>query len=324
MSRILTPKVLIGTILMLGAIVISRLYFPAALPTIQLAPELVPIAGFHVPNTFIATILTDITLLLIAFLATRNMQMVPGGVQNFAEWVIEGFYGLTEDVAGDRARQWFPIVMTIFLLVLVANWWELVPGVDSIGVVGPPHGDTANIMQKAGSFYIMTAETVEVAHPEGVEEGQEVEGEHAGELPTTEDGRPYGSLVPFVRVSATDLNFTLALALISMVLVEYYGVQALGLSYFSRFFTLRGGMDFFIGIIEAISEVARVISFAFRLFGNIFAGQVVLFIMPFLIPWLLPMPFFGLELFVGFIQAFVFAILTLVFFAGAVVAHDEH
>lgn len=300
--------------------ILSRLWLPVPLPTIQMAPELVPIAGFHVPNTFIATVLSDITLILVAFLATRNMELVPGGIQNFVEWVVEAFYNLTEDVAGNRARQWFPIIMTIFLLVLVANWWELVPGVDSVGVVEPPHGNTANIMQKVGPFYVVTTETVTVSH-EG-ESTEEAAGHEEG-LPTTEDGRPYGALVPFVRVSATDLNFTLALALISMALVQFYGVRSLGLHYFSRFFNLSGGMDFFIGIIEAISELARVISFAFRLFGNIFAGQVVLFIMPFLIPWLLPMPFFGLELFVGFIQAFVFAILTLVFFAGAVVSHDD-
>lgn len=320
MSRILSPKVLISAVLIVGAMILSRILVPVPLPTIQMAPELVPIAGFHVPNTFIATVLSDITLILIAFVATRNMELVPGGVQNFVEWVIEAFYNLTEDVAGNRARQWFPIIMTIFLLVLVANWWELVPGVDSVGVVEPPHGDTANVMQKVGPVYLVTTETVAVSH-EG-EAAEEAAGHEEG-LPTTEDGRPYGALVPFVRVSATDLNFTLALALVSMILVQFYGVRSLGLHYFSRFFNLNGGMDFFIGIIEAISEIARVISFAFRLFGNIFAGQVVLFIMPFLIPWLLPMPFFGLELFVGFIQAFVFAILTLVFFAGAVVSHDD-
>jgi F-type H+-transporting ATPase subunit a len=144
-------------------------------------------------------------------------------------------------------------------------------------------------------------------------------------LPTNEEGQEVGVLVPFLRAAATDLNFTLALAIISMFMVQFYGIQALGLGYFSKFINLKGGaMGFIVGIIETISEIAKVISFAFRLFGNIFAGQVLLFVMAFLVPWLLPIPFYGLELFVHFIQALVFALLTLVFFSGAVVSHDEH
>ncbi len=118
-----------------------------------------------------------------------------------------------------------------------------------------------------------------------------------------------------------------------MVLVQYYGVRALGLDYFSKFFNVKefsrqgpvmGIIYFVAGIIETISEFAKVISFSFRLFGNIFAGQVLLFIMAFLVPWFLPVPFYGLEIFVGAIQAFIFAILTLAFFATAVISHDQH
>lgn len=324
MSRILNPKVIVAVVLVLAAIVVGKVVAPVPLPGIQLPAERVPILGFHVPNTFLHTLLADITLLLLAFLATRNMQEVPSGLQNFAEWVIESFYGLTEDIAGDRARQWFPYVMTIFLLVMVANWWELVPGVDSIGIVEPPHGDKGYVLDKVGPFYVVTPEEVEVPHGEGGHGEAAAQGEeHA--FPTTEDGRPIGVLVPFLRASATDLNFTLGLALISMFLVQYYGVQALGLGYFSRFINLKGGvMGFVVGLIETISEFAKIISFSFRLFGNIFAGQVLLFIMAFLLPWLVPVPFYGLELFVGFIQAFIFAVLTLAFLANAVVAHDEH
>ncbi|GAP64029.1 F-type H+-transporting ATPase subunit a [Ardenticatena maritima] len=330
MKRLLNPKVLVAVVLVLGAMVISKMYFPVPLPGIQLPAEGVPILGFRVPNTLIHTILADITLILFAVLATRNMKDIPDGLQNFAEWVIEGFYSITEDIAGDRARQWFPIIMTIFLLVIVANWWELVPGVDSVGVVEAPHGNKGYVLEKLGPFYVVTNEEVIVEHhgeeAHGEEgHGEEAKGEEHHELPTTEDGRPYGVLVPFLRASATDLNFTLALAVISMVLVQYYGVQALGMSYFSKFLNFKGGiMGFLVGLIETVSEFAKIISFAFRLFGNIFAGQVLLFIMAFLVPWLLPVPFFGLELFVGFIQAFVFAMLTLVFFASAVEAHDEH
>nr|WP_290668164.1 F0F1 ATP synthase subunit A [Ardenticatena sp.] len=333
MKRLLNPKVLVALVLIVGAMVISKMYFPVPLPGIQLPAEGVPILGFRVPNTFIHTILADITLILFAVLATRNMKDIPDGLQNFAEWVIEGFYSITEDIAGDRARRWFPIIMTIFLLVIVANWWELVPGVDSVGVIEAPHGGKGYIVEKIGPFYTVTNEEVVVEHygEEGAKEAEKGEGGAEAEakeehgLPKTEDGREYGVLIPFLRASATDLNFTLALAVISMVLVQYYGIQALGMSYFSKFINFKGGiMGFIVGLIETVSEVAKIISFAFRLFGNIFAGQVLLFIMAFLVPWLLPVPFFGLELFVGFIQAFVFAMLTLVFFASAVEAHDEH
>lgn len=330
MSRILNPKVLFGVVLVIGAMVFSKLFAPVPLPGIQLPAEPVPIGGgITVPNTLIHTLLADVTLIIIALLATRQIRanpdseaaLIPSGMQNFVEWVVETFMDLSETIAGDRARQWFPIVMTIFLLVLVANWWELVPGVDSVGVVEPPHGDTGFVMEHVGPFYIVTANEVAVEHHE--EEGK---GEEAGhELPTTEEGEEVGILLPFLRATATDLNFTFALAIISMVMVQYYGVQALGLGYFSKFLNLKGGvMGFIVGLIETVSEFAKVISFSFRLFGNIFAGQVLLFIMAFLVPWLLPVPFYGLELFVGFIQAFIFAVLTLAFFATAVVSHDEH
>ncbi|MDQ7028959.1 MAG: FoF1 ATP synthase subunit a [Ardenticatenia bacterium] len=340
MSRVLNPKVVAGVVLVLGAIVVGKLVAPAALPGIQLPAEMVPILGVRVPNTLLHTLLADITLLILAFLATRNMKEIPDGLQNFAEWVIEGFYGLTEDIAGDRARQWFPLVMTIFLLVLVANWWELVPGVDSIGVVEPPHGSKGFVLAKVGPLYALTAQGVKLEYAgekggemmggeaeksgEGAAEEAGKEGKEEG-FPTTEDGRPLGVLVPFLRASATDLNFTLALALISMAMVQYYGIQALGMGYFTKFINLKGGaMGFVVGLIETISEFAKIISFSFRLFGNIFAGQVLLFIMAFLLPWLVPVPFYGLELFVGLIQAFIFAVLTLAFLANAVVAHDDH
>ncbi len=332
MSRILNPKVIIAVVLVVAVVIIGRIVAPVPLPGIQMPAEMIPVLGFRVPNTLLHTFLADITLLLLAFLATRNMKEVPEGLQNFVEWVIEGFYGLTEDIAGDRARQWFPYIMTIFLLVMVANWWELVPGVDSVGVIEPPHEGKGYVLAKIGPLYTLTAEEVEV-HGEkeqpgemGGESGEEKKAEGGKEgFPTTEDGRPIGILVPYLRASATDLNFTLALALISMFLVQYYGVQALGLGYFSRFINLKGGvMGFMVGVIETISEFAKIISFSFRLFGNIFAGQVLLFIMAFLIPWLAPVPFYGLEMFVGFIQAFIFAVLTLAFLANAVVAHDEH
>ncbi|HYN89996.1 MAG TPA: FoF1 ATP synthase subunit a [Ardenticatenaceae bacterium] len=341
MQRILNPRVLVPVIVVLAAMILSRLFLPVPLPGILLPAEPIPIGPITIPNTLLATLLADITLLVLAFLATRNMRDVPTGLQNLFEWMIEGFLGLAEDVAGDNGRRWFPVIMTIFLLVLTANWWELVPGVDSIGVIahepGAGHGFE---LEGSGPLYILRnpaevefgeaeagAEEGEQAEPPAEGEGEAEEEHHLEYGPEIVNGQAYGELLPFIRAAATDLNFTLALSLVTVFLIQFYGIQALGLSYFEKFFNFRGGlMGIFVGLIELASELARIISFAFRLFGNVFAGQVLLFIMAFLVPWLLPMPFYGLELFVGFIQAFVFAMLALVFFSTAIIGHhgDEH
>ncbi|MDQ4079082.1 MAG: F0F1 ATP synthase subunit A [Chloroflexota bacterium] len=330
MNRLLTPKVLGAVAVVLIAMIASVFIAPVPLPGIQLPAEPVALGPITLPNTFIHTLVADIIVLGIAIAATRNMSLVPGGLQNLAEWMVEGFYNLTEDVSGDYARKFFPWVMTIFLLVLVANWLELVPGVDSIGWLesheGLPHYPVVQVIPGVRS--IVEGETIvpEFGEEAGAEE-EAVDEVHEAEdhAPLEIDGQEYAVLVPFLRASATDLNFTFALALISMFMVQVYGIQALGGSYFTKFINFSGPMDFFVGLIELISEFAKIISFAFRLFGNIFGGQVLLFVMAFLVPWLLPVPFYALEIFVGFIQAFVFAMLTLVFFAVAVIPHHgEH
>lgn len=130
--------------------------------------------------------------------------------------------------------------------------------------------------------------------------------------------------VPLLRSPASDLNFTLALALIVVTFVNAFGVAAVGVkSRLSVFFNFKGPIEFFIGILELISECAKIISFSFRLFGNVFAGEVLLAIMAFLVPYLVPLPFMFLEIFVGFIQAFIFGMLTLVFVAMAVTHGEE-
>ncbi len=132
--------------------------------------------------------------------------------------------------------------------------------------------------------------------------------------------RSGAGVVPLLRAPAADLNFTLALALIAVTFVNVFGVIALGWKErLGTFLNFKGPISFFTGILELISEFAKIISFSFRLFGNIFAGEVLLTIMAFLVPYLVPLPFFFLEIFVGFIQAFIFGMLTLVFIAMATV-----
>ena len=125
-------------------------------------------------------------------------------------------------------------------------------------------------------------------------------------------------LIPFFRGATADINTTLAFALISVGSMQYYGLKTLGIRYLRKFFTLKNPIYTFVGLLELISEVSRIISFAFRLFGNIFAGEVLLTVISSLIPLFATLPFIGLEIFVGFIQATVFTMLTLVFLKIAV------
>jgi F-type H+-transporting ATPase subunit a len=129
--------------------------------------------------------------------------------------------------------------------------------------------------------------------------------------------------IPLLRSPSSDLNFTLALAIVSVIAINVLGVAAIGAArHAKKFFNFSNPINFFVGILELVSEFAKMVSFSFRLFGNVFAGEVLLAIIGFLVPYLIPLPFLFLELFVGFIQAFIFSMLTLVFVAAAVV--DEH
>jgi F-type H+-transporting ATPase subunit a len=135
-------------------------------------------------------------------------------------------------------------------------------------------------------------------------------------------------LVPFFRAASADLNFTIGLALVSVVTAQIYGMQTVGkLKYWGKFFVPPWKSPYFIGtfvgLLEFISEFAKIISFSFRLFGNVFAGEVLLMAMGFLAPYLTPIPFMFLEIFVGVVQATVFAMLSLVFFTIATQSHDE-
>lgn len=321
-----------------------------ALPTVSLPAERitgsVTIWGFEtgLTNTMVATLLTDLILIVVAFLATRRLRAgapdawVPRGLQNAVEAIVEVLYNMAESVLDSRAKQVFWLGATIFLFVWIANWMELIPGVDAIGWVEKPH--EANITTyHQGSFLGLAT----VSGPAIPPQAEPAEASHTGEATSSGEAAPAEAaggeasgviLVPFVRAAATDLNVTFSLALISVVMVQYYGLRTLGARYLSKFVNTdklnrgnpMGVIDLFVGGLESISELSRLISFTFRLFGNIFAGQVLLFVMGFLIPFLFfgILIFWGLEIFVGVVQAFVFMMLTFVFIAQATTAHGDH
>jgi len=236
-------------------------------PIISLAAEKVgSLFGFPITNSLLASWLVVAALVTIGIAVRRKVALVPRGLQNGVEAVLEFLLQLADQVTGDRrqSERFFPLVATIFLFIVAANWFGLLP----------------------------------VFGPIGVREF------HAG--------RPV--LVPLLRSANADLNTTLALAIIAVVSLQVFGVATLGFAkYAGKFFNFRNPVLFFVGILELIGEVAKMVSFSFRLFGNIFAGEVLLLVVGSLVAYVAPLPFYGLELFVGFIQALVFATLTLVF-----------
>lgn len=122
------------------------------------------------------------------------------------------------------------------------------------------------------------------------------------------------AFLPFLRAPTSDLNTTIAFAIISVMITNIFGIVAIGFGkHIGKFISLKSPISFFLGMLEGVAEIAKILSFSFRLFGNIFAGEVLLIVIATLIPYLAPLPFLGLELFVGFIQALVFSMLTLVF-----------
>jgi F-type H+-transporting ATPase subunit a len=169
----------------------------------------------------------------------------------------------------------------------------------------------------------------EEAAPEG-EHAAEGEEEHAEGAAAEEGHGP--KFVPLFRAPSADLNMTFALAISTVIMVQIWGVRTQGGAYFSKFTNVSGpnfgmkAINGFVSLLEIISEFSRILAFGFRLFGNIFAGEVVLATMAFLIPFFLPLPFYALEVFVGVIQALVFMMLTLVFFTMATISHghEEH
>ena len=222
------------------------------------------IGSFPVTNSLLTIWVVVILLCLAAILISRKIKKDPGPAQNVAEWVLENLLDYLQNIAGGRkeAEKFFPIVATIFIMVLASNWIGILPGVGSIGI-------------------------------------------HEGE-----------KFIPLFRSVNSDLNMTLALALITVVWSHLYGLWIVGIKHhLGKFFNFHGPIDFFTGILEIVGEISKIISLSFRLFGNVFAGEVLLIIIGFLVPYIAPIPFLGLEIFVGFIQALIFATLAMLAFS---------
>lgn len=264
---------------------------------IQLKPEpIAQIGRFVITNTLISSWLAMLLLIILAVLGSRNLQDKPKAwsLQNILESAFEALYNFMQNFAGERTRSFFPVAGTLFLFILVMNWIGLLPGFGSIGL------------------------------------WEEQEGKRL--------------FVPLLRGATTDLNTTMALAICAVLSLQVYGLRTLGVgAYLSRFVALgkfvafgralvkegqvrvnllfQGVLELFIGLLDIFEEITKIISFSFRLFGNIFGGEVLLAVMAFLAPYVVSIPFMALEIFGGFIQALIFAILSTAFLSRAPLSH---
>ena len=289
------------------------------------AEKVTEFAGVVVTNSMITSLI--VSGLLIAFALAVKSQLKhtdkPSGLQNVAELLIEKIEDVIHSVTNDRnkARSFFPLLASFFLYILVNNWFGLLPGVGTIGYVHyyDDHKTTANAQIDMPDFLTAHAATDGLSQSE-VNEGPLPEKIDADNINIGKEAKE-GSFIPYFRPGTADLNGTLGLAIISVLATQFYGLSFVGMGYFSKFINFSNPIGFFVGILELISEFAKIISFAFRLFGNIFAGEVLLVVTTYLAKLVVPMPFYGLEYFVGFIQALVFAMLSLVFFNMATQEH---
>ena len=282
----------------LGSSLFGDLGLPSWLSVPKPHPELPAgvvfhLLGFPITNSIITAWLSIIVLVGISYAVTRRLKIIPTRLQTILESALGWLLNFCQSVAGEEnGRRFFPVVATIFLFVITNAWLSLIPGF--------------------GSILITNTE---------------------------------GEVVELFRGANTDINLPLALALISFIFVEYWGIRSIGLFRYLRKFIntgrffgaigqifrgkikaglvglFNGFIDIYVGALEALSELVRIISFTFRLFGNMTGGEILLLMMLFLAPFVLAIPFYGLELLVGFVQALIFGGLTLVFATTAVTPH---
>jgi F-type H+-transporting ATPase subunit a len=251
-------------------------------------------SNFTITNALFTSWIVVILIIIISVTLKLKIKKVPKGIQNLFEMIIEGAQLLCDQVTNSRAitNKAFPIVFSIFLFVLLNNWMGILP---------------------LGGF---------------------------GLIEMTEHGRVW---IPLIRSGTADINGTLPLALLSVIGANIFGIISIGLwktinkyvnlkalgSIFTKIkkdptILMTAPIVFAVGLLELVGEFAKIASLSFRLFGNVFAGEVLLLSMGAIIAYALPIPFLLLEVLVGVIQAFIFSILTLVYYTIASMDHDEH
>ncbi len=262
------------------------------------AEKLFNIGPFPVTNSVITTWIVTLILLTFAYFATKKMSLVPSPIQNIAEIMVEELQGLVSSIAEDKTKVFLPIIATFFFFILFGNYFGLLPGVGSIG------------FWKEHNQQEVTNTTKEPK--ETINETYEKTSGSSDSSVTS--GSSQKTFVPYLRGINADLNTTLALAIVSVIITHYLAIKYLGLgSYIGKFLSLNP-IFLFVGLLELFGEFTKIASLSFRLFGNIFAGEVLLTTATTTIfAYIVPIPFYFLEFLVAFIQALIFSMLTLVF-----------
>lgn len=249
---------------------------------------------FPITNALLTSWITVIVIIVLSFIIRFKLKEIPRGIQNFFEVIIEGAFSLCDQVTNSRALsiKIFPIAISVFFFILVNNWFGILP---------------------LGGFGLI------------------------------EKGETSAVFVPFLRGGTADINTTIALAVMAVVGANMFGVFSIGIwKTFNKYVNLKvigqigekirrdpsviivAPITFFVGLIEIVGEFAKIASLSFRLFGNVFAGEVLLVSVAALVGYIVPIPFLFLEILVGVIQALIFSVLLVVYFTIASTDHDEH
>jgi F-type H+-transporting ATPase subunit a len=288
---------------------------------IKLQPDTIfTIGAFPVTNTLLCTWISIIVLVALFYFGTRRSDLIPSGLQNLMEWAVELLLGLVEGVSGKvKGKKFFPLVATFFLFILISNLLDVIPGVDTIGSIDGAAVQSAHLSCQP----------------------------FLGFLPNCQPlwgiflfGDLSNKIIPWIRPATSDLNLNFSMALIAVITAQTFGFVTLGtLGHLSKYFNVgpffkalvkfsplgmfQGFIEFFVGLLELLGELSRILSLAFRLFGNIFAGSAVLAVFAFILPFVADIAFIPLEMFVAFIQALVFALLALVYLEIATTGHSH-
>jgi F-type H+-transporting ATPase subunit a len=263
-------------------------------PGITLAPERIfTIPGINLPvtNTLLCTWVVIVILAAFFYFGSHRKDLIPRGLQNFVEWVIELLLGQMESIVGvQRTRKFFPLVTALLLFILVSNLLGVIPGVGTIGAID--REKTANL--------------------------------HMGSKPVGPFlfGNAAYAITPWIRPPTSDLNLTIAMALIAIFTAQIFGFYRLGMKeHLNKYINLRalgkfnieGFSEFLVGILSILTEIVRILSLALRLFGSIYVGSLMLGLFTLILPFISSIIFLPLVLFVALIQAFIFSLLTLIY-----------
>ncbi len=252
------------------------------------------IAGFTITNSLLTTWIVMAVLLILAWAGTRNVALVPRGLQNLWEAILEFLLGLCTGTAPAYARTIFPLFATLFIFIVTANWMALLPGVNSI-TIQPPEAHAALSL----GDLVSTAHAAPLDAPAAAEEGA-----HA--VP-----------IPLFRAANADMNTTLAMALVAFIMIHASGIRIHGVLGYAK----EIATPLFLTPVKVVIECFVPVSLSFRLFGNVFGGEMLLTVMAFPVVAVL---FMLLEVLFGLIQAVIFSMLTLVFTALAVTVPEGH